>query len=113
MSPRAGFTLIDTLIAVVLLEVALLGLAGALGSGERLLARGRQATRAAAQSRDLLARIARRDTVCGATTGIRAFPGATVTWSPDVSPSLRRVTVLIARTSPAAAESVATMVQCP
>ena len=113
MSRRAGFTLIDTLIAIVLLEVALLGLAGALSSGERLLARGRLATRAAAQARDLLARIARSDTVCAATTGTRVFPGARVTWSPDASPSLRRVTALIDRASPAAVESVATVVHCP
>lgn len=112
MSPRAGFTLIDTLIAILVLEVALLGLAGALGSGERLLARGRLATRAAVQGRDLLARLARSDSVCAAPSGTRVFAGARVTWALDASLSLRRVTALIDRISAAAAESVATVVRC-
>jgi Tfp pilus assembly protein PilV len=112
MSPRAGFTLIDTLIALLVLEVALLGLAGTLSSGERLLARGRLATRAAAQGRDLLARVARRDSVCAALSGVRVFPGARVTWAPDASPTLRRVIVLIDRPSPVAVESIATVVRC-
>lgn len=112
MSSRAGFTLIDTLVAVLVLEMALLGLAGALSSGERLLARGRLATRAAVRGRDLLARVARSDSVCTVTSGSRTFTGARVTWAPDASPSLRRVTVLIDRPSPAAAESVATVVRC-
>ena len=109
---RTGFTLIDTLVALLVLEVALLGLAGALSQGERLLARGRLATRAAVQGRDLLARVARRDSVCAATSGSRSFTGARVTWAPDISPSLRRVTVLVDRPSPAAAESIATLVRC-
>ena len=112
MSSRAGFTLIDTLIAIVLLEVALLGLAGALSSGEHLLARGRQATRAAAKSRDLLARIARSDSVCAGASGSRAVAGARVTWAPDASSSLRRVTVLIDSVGRVATESVATVVHC-
>ena len=112
MSPRAGFTLIDTLIALLVLEVALLGLAGALSSGERLLARGRLATRAAAQGRDLLARVARSDSVCAALSGARAFlaPGSPGHWMHRRR--LRRVVVLIDRPSPAAAESVATVVRC-
>ena len=113
MSSRHGFTLIDTLIALVLLELALLGVAGALGSGERLLTRGRMATRAAVRGRDLLARIARSDSVCGAPSGSRAFPGATVGWTLDGSPSLRRVTAVVERATPAAAESLATVVRCP
>lgn len=113
MSPRGGFTLFDTLIALVLLEVALLGLTGALSSGERLLARGRLATRAAVRGHELLSRIARSDTVCAAATGSRAFIGARVTWAPDASASLRRVTALIDRTSPAATDSLATVVHCP
>ena len=113
MPHRSGFTLFDTLIAIVLLEMALLGLAGALASGERLLARGRLATRAAAQGRDLLARLARSDTVCAAATGARAFPGARVAWTRDASMSLRRVTALIDRAGPAAVESLATVVHCP
>jgi Tfp pilus assembly protein PilV len=113
MLARTGFTLIDTLIAIVLLEVALLGLAGALAQGERLLARGRLATRAAAQGRDLLARVAQADSVCAAPTGARAFPGAQVSWSPDTSPSLRRVLVIIERVTPPTAESLATVVHCP
>ena len=113
MSSRRGFTLIDTLIALMLLELALLGMAGALGSVERLLTRGRLATRAAVQGRDLLARIARRDTVCASPSGTRAFPGASVGWGPDAPPSLRRVTVLIERAAPAPAETLATVVHCP
>jgi Tfp pilus assembly protein PilV len=113
MSSRHGFTLIDTLIALVLLEVALLGMAGALGSGERLLTRGRLATRAAVQGRDLLARIARSDSVCSAPSGTRTLPGASVAWALDGSPSLRRVTVLIERASPSPADSLATVVRCP
>ncbi len=113
MSPRSGFTLFDTLIAIVLLEMALLGLAGALSSGEQLLARGRLATRAALRGHELLSRIARSDTVCAAAAGSRAFTGARVMWGPDASASLRRVTALIDRTSPAATESLATLVHCP
>ena len=112
MASRAGFTLIDTLIAMLVLELALLGLAGALGSGERLLARGRLATRAAVQGREILARVARSDSVCAVTSGTRAFTGARVTWTPDATPSLRRVTVLIDRPNPEAVESVATVVRC-
>ena len=40
MSPRWIHPL-DTLIAVIVLELALLGVAGSIGSCERLLARGR------------------------------------------------------------------------
>ena len=113
MPSRAGFTLIDILIAIMLLEVALLGLAGALAQGERLLARGRQATRAAVQGRDLLARVARSDTVCAAATGTRAYAGARLDWTSDASPALRQVTALIERANPAATESLATLVYCP
>lgn len=113
MPSRTGFTLIDTLLAILLLEVALLGLAGALGSGERLLARGRLATRAAIQGRDMLARVARIDSVCSTMSGARAFPGVRVTWTTEASASLRRVTALIERTAPVAPESIATMVHCP
>ena len=113
MPHHTGFTLFDTLIAIVLLEVALLGLAGALSSGERLLARGRLATRAATQGRDLLARIARSDTVCAAAAGARTFPGASTTWAPDATPSLRRVTAVIDRAGLAAPESLATVLHCP
>jgi len=113
MSSRLGFTLIDTLIALVVLELALLGMAGTLGSGERLLARGRMATRAALQGRELVARVARSDSVCAAPSGSRAFPGATVGWMPGASPSLRRVTALIERAAPAGPESLATVVRCP
>lgn len=112
MSSRLGFTLIDTLIALLLLEVALLGMAGALGSGERLLTRGRMATRAAVQGRDLLARVGRSDSVCAAVSGSRSYPGARVSWAPDASASLRRVTALIERPG-AVAESLATVVRCP
>ena len=113
MSSRDGFTLIDSLVAIVLLELALLGLAGALAQGERLLAHGRMATRAAVQGRELLARMARSDTVCAAPGGSRTFPGASVTWTPDASATLRRVTALIERANPAATESLATVVHCP
>lgn len=113
MWSRNGFTLFDTLLAMLLLDVALLGLAGALSSGERLLARGRLATRAATQGRDLLARIARSDSVCAAASGSRAFPGARVVWAEDGSPSLRRVTALVERAAAARAESLATVVHCP
>jgi len=113
MPSHQGFTIIDTLIALLLLEVALLGLAGALASGERLLARGRLATRAAVQGRELLARVARSDSVCSAPSGSRAFPGASVGWTLDVSPSLRRVTALIERAGPTSVESLATLVRCP
>ena len=113
MSSRHGFTLIDTLIALVLLELGLLGMARALGSGERLLTRGRLATRAAVQGRDLLARIARSDSVCAAPSGSRLLPGASVSWTLDASPSLRRVTALIERASPSPSESLATVVRCP
>ncbi len=78
MTSRTGFTLIDTLVAVLVLEVALLGLAGVLSSGERLLARGRLATRAAVRGRDLLARVARSDSVCAADVrqpGLQRCPG--------------------------------------
>ena len=112
MSSRSGFTLIDTLIALLLLEVALLGMAGALGSAERLLARGRLATRSAVQGRDLLARIGRSDSVCASPSGSRAFPGASVVWSVDVSPSLRRVSALIGRPG-SGVDSLATVVRCP
>jgi len=113
MPSHQGFTIIDTLIALLLLEVALLGLAGALASGERLLARGRLATRAAVQGRELLARMARSDSVCSTPSGSRAFPGASVGWTLDVSPSLRRVTALIERAGPTRVESLATVVRCP
>jgi Tfp pilus assembly protein PilV len=113
MSSRAGFTIIDTLTALLVLEMALLGLAGVLSSGERLLTRGRQATRAAAQGRELLARMARSDSVCAAPSGSRSYPGARVNWTPDASPSLRRVTALIEREGPMAVESLATVVRCP
>ncbi len=113
MASRRGFTLIDTLVTLLVLEAALLGLAGALSTGERLLTRGRHATRAAVQGRALLAQVARSDSLCAAASGMRSLPGARVDWAPDASPSLRRVTALIERRNPPAIESVATVVRCP
>ena len=113
MPTSHGFSLIETLIAVVLLELAVLGLAGALSSGERLVTRGRIATRAALQGRDLLARIARSDTVCPVTPGVRITAGATASWVTGSSPSLRHVTVVVTPAPPAMAESIAAVVRCP
>jgi Tfp pilus assembly protein PilV len=112
MSARAGFTLIDTLIAIVLLEAGLLGLAATLASGERLVAQGRTATRAALDARALLARYAQSDTVCAASNGDRVLAGARINWAPDGVASLRRVTVVLARPSGPVADSVATLVRC-
>ena len=108
-----GFSLIETLAAIVLLEVAILGLAGALSSGERLVTRGRVATRTALQGRDLMARMARSDTVCPAPAGTRTVAGATATWLTGASPSLRQVVVVVTPSRTAVAESIATVVRCP
>jgi hypothetical protein len=110
---RHGFTLLDTLIALVVLELALLGAAGSIGASERLLARGRAASRAAMAGQDLLAREAIADTVCGSVTGERVLAGARVSWLPHGRPSLRQVTVVVTPSLRAPDESVATVVRCP
>lgn len=111
MSPH-GFTLLDTLIALIVLELALLGAAGSIGASERLLARGRAGSRAAVTGQDLLAREAVADTVCGSMTGERVFAGARVSWFPYGHPALRQVTVIVTPSLRAPDESLATVVRC-
>ena len=111
MSSRPGFTLLDTLLAIIVIDLALLGLTGAVSASERLLARGRASSRAAVRGRELLVQLARPDSICSA-AGERTLPGAHVTWASLDRPSLRQVTVVVATGPGMPAESLGTVVRC-
>jgi prepilin-type N-terminal cleavage/methylation domain-containing protein len=100
---RSGFTLVELLVAVVLLGVGLLALAAGTGSITRTLNGSRIATVAASQAYERMDRLraAARDnpTPCSSTSFTSsAAPvttqGVTLTWSVPASGALRKVVVI-------------------
>lgn len=100
---RSGFTLVELLVAVVILAVGLLALAGSTGIITRTLHGSRIATQAvqqAGQRIDIL-RAAARSTITPCTSpsftssaGVQLSQGVSMTWSVPASGSLRTVRVI-------------------
>jgi Tfp pilus assembly protein PilV len=79
-TPRGGFSLVETLVAVLVLEVGLLACAGMILSAQRTLARARLLQRAVMET----SRSADSLTELGwSVKGSRAFPGGKVEWIPE------------------------------
>jgi prepilin-type N-terminal cleavage/methylation domain-containing protein len=100
---RSGFTMVELLVAVVILAVGLLALAGGNGSITRTLNGSRIATIAAAQANERmdLLRAASRDNAAPCTSasftssaGAVTRDGITLTWVVPASGALRTVWVI-------------------
>lgn len=113
-----GFSLVEILVAIVILSVGLLALAQSSGAVTTMIARGKQDTQAAmaAQTQlEVLRRVANTTTpkctalASGSSTG--PAPGTTTTWTVGGSGGSRTVTVSVAyrigkRTRTVATQSV-------
>lgn len=80
MVTRRGFSLVEVIVAMVLLSIALLGIAGTALLAARMLSAGEireQASRRAASVLDSLVLLH------GNATGTRSYPGYRLTWSAD------------------------------
>lgn len=116
----AGLTLVELLVALVLLASGVLLVAGAAGTAGRLLADGRRASRAGrlAERRLELLRgdAARAGSGCALASGRdSAADGVALTWQlGDLGPALRRVALVITRPTPTGprADTVVSWVTC-
>lgn len=76
----AGFTLLEVVVALVVLAVAVLAAAGTLEVASRTLAEAERTERAVLEADGVLDSLAG---VAGAASGSRPFAGGDVTWSLD------------------------------
>lgn len=79
---RGGFTLLEVVVALLVLEVAVLAAAGTLEVASRTLAVAEGTERAVLEAEGVLDSLAG---VGGAVSGTRAFPGGDVTWTVDTA----------------------------
>jgi len=77
-----GFTLLEVVVALVLLEVAVLAAVGTLAVASRTLAEAEHLERAVVEAEGALDSLAG---VPGATSGSRTFTGGEVDWSIDTT----------------------------
>ena len=114
LSPRTGFSLAETVVALFILSVGLLAVAHAVGLAERFGGRIRARTRSVFEVREAIARFQRADTVCVAPGGTRRVGRTTVTWVPGPAAATRLVTTVAEPAFQGASpESAATVVGCP
>lgn len=92
-----GFSLIEVVVAMVILTVGVLGLAASAGAISRLTAEGGRASEAAAVASSRLERL--RATPCGSMTNGSATSGQiSETWrivTPSAAPFAREITVVV------------------
>ena len=114
--PERGISLIEILVALTILSIGLLGLAGASASVTRMIGQGRwnTAVMGFAQGRvEMLRAMARDSAACGTiTAGTASLPGGLIErWS--VSAGIRSVTLDIIVTGRGArADTLSTIVPC-
>lgn len=122
MTTRGGFTVVEVLIAVVLLEIGVLALVGTSGLVLRLLGRGTATTHAAWVALDRLEQLRSElhaSPACMASAGSdSAARGIVETWSVSglsESPSLRdlRVTVSYPVAGGSRSATMTTRIRCP
>lgn len=116
MRDTRGFTIVEALVAVLILNVGLLGLVTTAGLVTRMIGQGRQATMAAALAGERLETV--RSLGCPAAgSGSETRDGVTVGWEVGV-PSFPRARSLLVRVqwgTPRGprADSVTTLLHCP
>jgi prepilin-type N-terminal cleavage/methylation domain-containing protein len=118
---KSGFSLLEVLIALVVVTIGVLGYAGTLAPMARLGGEGRFHTRAAiiltSRLDQLRQRIAEEGAGCsGGTSGLTQHPdGIRESWTviPDAGLALVRVEAAMYRWGRFRADSIETMVPCP
>lgn len=111
---RRGFSLMETILALLLLSVGLLAVAHAVGLAERFGGRVRARSRTVYDLREALARYQRADTVCATAAGSRRVGLASLSWGPGPAVATRLVTTIAdAPMAGAWPESTASVVACP
>ncbi|MGH7677194.1 MAG: hypothetical protein ACRENU_01930 [Gemmatimonadaceae bacterium] len=113
---RAGFTLIEVLVALILFEIAMLALAGAAAVAARDLAFANRSVRAQTIARNRLESL--RSQACTTLGGGQEHiaGGFTETWRIEAQQSLRRITATVEFPLPGGRVSrvaLATSVVCP
>ena len=93
-SMRRGFTLIETLVALILLEIGMLALAATSAVAARDLAIAHRRTRAQTLARNQLELL--RANPCAATGGVTLLPdGYEIRWTVESTGQRRGLTVLV------------------
>lgn len=77
-----GFTLLEVIVSLLLLQIGVVGALGTLALASRTLAEAQQTERAVTEAEGVLDSLAG---VAGAVSGARAVPGGTIEWSVDGS----------------------------
>ena len=118
-SSTRGFTLIEIMIAIIILSVGVLGMVGSAGLVSRMVGQGKRNTRAAVvaiQRMEILRRTALAATPhCSTLSGGTATTnGVTETWSVTNSGSSRRLRVIVVYQTNRGtlADTVSTVVFC-
>ena len=114
MVTRHGFSLAETLLALLVLSLGLLAVARAISLAEQFGGRVRARSRGVFEVREAIARYQRADTVCGLPSGNRRVGRAAFSWVPGPAQGTRLVTT-VAEPPYAGAipESAASVVACP
>jgi type IV pilus modification protein PilV len=121
-----GFTLIEVLVAITILSVGILALAGTAGTVNRLIAQGKRRTQSAqvaAQRFEILRRVANqtatRCTSASFANGTQSYAsgylkGVTETWTISTSGTMRTITEIVSRptTRGTRADTLQTKVSC-
>lgn len=111
---RHGFSLAETLLALLVLSVGLLTVAHAISLAERMGGRIRARSRGVFEMREAIARYQRADTVCGSPAGSRRVGRAALSWTPGPAVATRLVTTVAEPPfASALPESAASVVACP
>lgn len=79
---RAGFTLLEVVVALLLMEVAVLAAAGTLVLASRSMAEASHLERAVMEAEGVLDSLS---SVAGPVSGGRAYPGGDIKWTVDSS----------------------------
>lgn len=110
---RSGFTLVEVLVAIVLLTVGLLGLLAGTAAAWRLVGQGWRDTRAEALGAQRLEAL--RAMGCGVGGGAAAEGPYTVSWTSDpLAVPLARIVVVVTSPTPRGshADTFATVIPC-
>jgi len=106
-----GFTIVEALVALLILNVGLLGLVGTASAVTRLIRRGRSSTAAAVLVASRLEML--RAAGCGASGGAETRDGLTVDWRVDTPPFPGAVLLTVrVRDAAGRGDSLATAVSC-
>jgi len=117
---RAGFTLVEVVVAIVILSVGVVAVAGTFGSSARLVGQGWRFTRAATVASERLETLRRqanstspRCTALASGTATSAG-NITTTWTVTTSGSLRNIVLIVRAPRPGgqSVDTVRTSLEC-